>query len=66
MKKEFSEVAGEALEEAREKFKSYFPNTWIEHSDAVNMALGLFSGIVMRRMNDEPDPDPVRKGEHQE
>jgi len=54
--KDFREVAGEALDEARDKFEK----TWIRsdlHMDAVNFALSLYAGIVMRLMRGLPDPD---------
>lgn len=55
---EFAEVAGEAVEETRAKMRHY----WLRYdlsSDAVNFALGMFCGAVLRRMKGEPDPDLV-------
>lgn len=58
MRKAFADVAGEAIEETRRKFR----NLWRDpepHMDAVNFALGMFTGAVLRRMRGDPDPDPV-------
>lgn len=53
MKPEFKNVAGPALHETHDKFKLYCPDAdW----GAVSFALGLFRGIVMRRLKGEPDP----------
>jgi len=62
MKYEFVEVAGAALEEARDKFARYFRDA-SAHQHAVDFALGLFTGIATRRMRGEPDPDPVEPSE---
>ncbi len=57
MEKGFKEVAGAALEEAREKFARYWSRGSQDITDAVNLAMGLFAGIALRRMHGDPDPD---------
>ncbi len=57
--KTFHEVAIDALEETRDKLRRYWPNITDEQYQAVNFTLGLFTGIVTRRMNGDPDPDPL-------
>lgn len=60
MNKEFADVAGEALEETRDKLQRFYPAFMADQDcrDAVNMALGMFSGAVLRRLAGQPDPDP--------
>jgi len=50
------QVIADAVQEARDKVPRY----WKDPDMAlVNFALGLFSGILLRRMNGEPDPDKL-------
>jgi len=48
------EVIADAVRETRDKVPRY----WKDPDMAlVHFALGLFSGVLLRRMNGEPDPD---------
>ena len=55
--KTFHEVVGESVVETQRKFYAVWTDADI-YSDAVCFALGLFAGIVDRRMHELPDPDP--------
>ncbi len=55
---EFKDVVDEALEETYAKLRRAWGDPEAP-SDAVNFALGLFTGIVSRRLKGQPDPDPI-------
>lgn len=63
MKKEFADVADAALEETRAKMLRFYPTLMAVQDcrDAVNMALGMFTGIVLRRLAGAPDPEKKKK-----
>jgi hypothetical protein len=53
---EFKDVAGDALQETRAKLLVFLTDP-AAHWDAINLALGLFSGIVLRRLTGIADPE---------
>jgi hypothetical protein len=52
-----AEVAGLALDETRANFAAHFSTLWANQDvrDAVNLALGMYTGIIFRRLDGRPD-----------